>query len=134
MMCKRAWLYSSRAGKEDRITVLRSKELVEYAKEQDYLIVGKTNEICHKENGFRDGLDDIVVPAAEAGQMDVVLVKSVSVISSDLETLYELVEYLECLNVEVIALDSGLLDAFAINKMCEAVEKSEEFYEYIQGE
>lgn len=99
---KRAWLYCRIDAPEDTHGALKGqkKELIDYAEQMGFVVVGESEDIESGLDFGRTGLAE-VMKAAGDGRMDVLLVKKFDRLGRDTVKLLELLRGLDQLGVEL---------------------------------
>jgi DNA invertase Pin-like site-specific DNA recombinase len=99
---KRAWAYCRIDAPEDQHGCLKGqrKELLDYAEQMDFEVVGESQDTGSGLNFDRNGLAE-VMEAAEEGKMDVLLVVNISRLGRDAEKTLDLLCGLAQLDIEV---------------------------------
>ena len=99
---QRAWIYCRIDAPEDTHGALKGqkKELVDYAEQMGFAVVGESQDIGSGLNFDRAGLAE-AMKAAGDGKMDVLLVKKVDRLGRDTAKLLEFLRGLEQLGVEL---------------------------------
>ncbi|OLN30612.1 MULTISPECIES: recombinase family protein [Desulfosporosinus] len=99
---KRAWIYCRIDAPEDTHGVLKGqkRELMDYAEQIGFVIVGESEDIGSGLDSDRHGLAEIMKAAGD-GRMDVLLVKKVDRLGRDTAKLLEFLRGLEQLGVEL---------------------------------
>ncbi len=98
---RRAWLYCRVAHLDTFASEIQRDELQAYAKTHGFEIVGITAEYASGRDNSREGLAE-VFNAADGGQMDVLLVKSISRLSRNVTTVDACLRRLKKQHVKVI--------------------------------
>lgn len=99
---KRAWIYCRIDAPEDSHGALKGqkKELMDYAEQMGFTVVGESEDIGSGLDSDRTGLAE-VMKAAGVGKMDVLLVKKLDRLGRDTVKLLELLRGLDQLGVEL---------------------------------
>ncbi|KJR45592.1 hypothetical protein UF75_4027 [Desulfosporosinus sp. I2] len=99
---QRAWIYCRIDAPEDAHGAMKGqkKELMDYAEQMGFLVVGESEDIGSGLDFDRAGLAE-VMKAAGDGRMDVLLVKKLDRLGRDTAKLLELLRGLEQLNIEL---------------------------------
>jgi hypothetical protein len=99
---KRAWIYCRIDAPEDSHGALKGqkKELIEYAEQMGFVVVGEAEDIGSGLDFDRAGLAE-VMKAAGDGKMDVLLVKKLDRLGRDTAKLLEFLRGLDKLGVEL---------------------------------
>jgi len=99
---KRAWIYCRIDAPEDTHGALKGqkKELMDYAEQMGFVVIGESEDIGSGLNSDRTGLAE-VMKAAGDGRMDVLLVKKVDRLGRDTAKLLELLRGLDQLGVKL---------------------------------
>jgi hypothetical protein len=99
---KRAWIYCRIDAPEDIHGALKGqkKELIDYAEQMGFIVVGESVDIGGGLDSDRPGLAE-VMKAADDGRMDVLLVKKVDRLGRDTAKLLEFLRGLDQLGVEL---------------------------------
>ncbi|MDT3698357.1 MAG: recombinase family protein [Thermincola sp.] len=99
---KRAWIYCRIDAPEDTHGTLKGqkKELMDYAEQMGFAVVGESEDIGSGLDFDRAGLAE-VMKAAGDGKMDVLLVKKLDRLGRDTAKLLELLRGLDQLGVEL---------------------------------
>lgn len=114
---KGVWIYSRVANKQGENELEKQKvELITFAKEKGYEIIGSSQDIGSGLDYGRKGLKEII-EAAESGNVDMVLVKSLSTIGRD---LFKIHEVLNLLSPNVSAIISPIEGVMQISTMLQS--------------
>lgn len=99
---KRAWTYCRIDALEDQHGCLKGqrKELLDYAEQMGFEVVGESQDTGSGLNFDRNGLTE-VMEAAEKGEMDVLLVVSVSRLGRDTAKTMDFIRGLDQLGIEL---------------------------------
>ena len=99
---KRAWIYCRIDAPEDTHGVLKEqkRELMDYAEQMGFVIVGESEDIGSGLDFDRAGLKE-VMKAAEDGKMDVLLLKKLDRLGRDTTKTLELLQGLDQLGVQI---------------------------------
>jgi len=99
---QRAWIYCRIDAPEDTHGALKGqkKELMDYAEQMGFVVVGESEDIGSGLDSDRTGLAE-VMKAAGDGRMDVLLVKKLDRLGRDTAKLLELLRGLDQLGVEL---------------------------------
>jgi len=98
---KRAWIYCRIDAPEDAHGALKGqkKELIDYAEQMGFAVVGESQDIGSGLNLVRGGLAKVMTAAGD-GEMDVLLVKKLDRLGRDTAKLLELLRGLNQLGIE----------------------------------
>ncbi|WP_139024199.1 recombinase family protein [Desulfosporosinus sp. OT] len=102
----RAWIYCRVAHPDDMALKFQQEQMAEYARKQDWEVVGMTAEQGSGLDFNRKGLKE-VIEAVEAERVDIVLAKSVCRIGRDVYKTMECVEWMNQYGVKLITADNG---------------------------
>jgi DNA invertase Pin-like site-specific DNA recombinase len=99
---QRAWIYSRIDAPEDTHGALKGqkKELINYAEQMSFVVVGESEDIGSGLDYDRAGLAEIMKAAGD-GKMDVLLVKKLDRLGRDTAKLLEIIKGLDKLGVEI---------------------------------
>ena len=99
---KRAWLYCRIDAPEDQHGCLKGqrKELLDYAEQMGFEVVGESQDTGSGLNFDRNGLAEVMEAAADS-KMDVLLIANLSRLGRDAEKTMELLRGLDRLGIEV---------------------------------
>lgn len=99
---KRAWIYCRIDAPEDAHGSLKGqkKELFDYAEQLGFEVIGSSEDIGSGLNFDRSGLTE-VLEAADAGKMDVLVIKNLSRLGRDTAKTIELVQKLNERNIRI---------------------------------
>lgn len=99
---QRAWIYSRIDAPEDTHGALKGqkKELMDYAEQMGFVVVGESEDIGSGLDFDRAGLAE-VMKAAGDGKMDILLIKKLDRLGRDTAKLLEFLRGLEQLGVEL---------------------------------
>ncbi len=99
---KRAWIYCRIDAPEDSHGALKGqkKELMDYAEQMGFVVVGESEDIGSGLNFDRDGLAEVMNVAGDS-KMDVLLVKKLDRLGRDTAKLLEFLRGLDQLGVEL---------------------------------
>lgn len=99
---KRAWIYCRIDAPEDAHGSLKGqkKELFDYAEQLGIVVVGSSEDIGSGLNFNRSGLAE-VLEAADAGKMDVLIIKNLSCLGRDTAKTIELIKKLTEKNINI---------------------------------
>ena len=99
---KRAWTYCRIDAPEDQHGCLKGQriDLLEYAEQMGFEVVGESQDTGSGLNFDRNGLTE-VMEAAEKGEMDVLLVVSVSRLGRDTAKTMDFIRGLDQLGIEL---------------------------------
>ncbi|MEA5024551.1 hypothetical protein SDC9_20772 [bioreactor metagenome] len=100
--CKRAWIYCRIDAPEDTHGALKGqkKELIDYAEQMGFVVVGESEDIESGLEFGRLGLAEVMKVAGD-GRMDVLLVKKLDRLGRDTVKLLELLRGLDQLGIEL---------------------------------
>lgn len=101
---KRAWIYCRTAYPDATSLAIQEKNMIDYAKAQDFSIAGVTSEHGSGLDFSRDGIK-AVSHAIEAGEVDVLLVKNLSRLGRDMEETDVFLHWLKKHHVNLICAD-----------------------------
>ena len=107
---QRAWIYCRIDAPEDTHGALKGqkKELVDYAEQMGFVVVGESEDTGSGLDFDRTGLAEVMTAAGD-GKMDVLLVKKVDRLGRDTAKLLELLRGLDQLGVELYSPLEGLI-------------------------
>ena len=99
---QRAWIYCRIDAPEDTHGALKGqkKELINYAEQMSFVVVGESEDIGSGLDYDRAGLAEIMKAAGD-GKMDVLLVKKLDRLGRDTAKLLEIIKGLDKLGVEI---------------------------------
>lgn len=99
---QRAWIYCRIDAPEDTHGALKGqkKELMNYAEQMGFVVVGESEDIGCGLDSDRTGLAEVMMAAGD-GRMDVLLVKKVDRLGRDTAKLLELLRGLDQLGLEL---------------------------------
>ena len=99
---KRAWTYCRIDAPEDEHDCLKGqrKELLDYAEQMDFEVVGESQDTGSGLSFERNGVTEIM-EAAEKGKMDVLLIVNVSRLGRDTAKTMDFIRGLDQLGVEL---------------------------------
>lgn len=99
---KRAWIYCRIDAPEDAHGSLKGqkKELFDYAQQLGMAVVGSSEDIGSGLNFNRSGLVE-VLEAADAGKMDVLVIKNLSRLGRDTTKTIEFIKKLDERNIRI---------------------------------
>jgi len=99
---KRAWTYCRIDAPEDEHDCLKGqrKELLDYAEQMDFEVVGESQDTGSGLSFDRNGVTEIM-EAAEKGKMDVLLVVSISRLGRDTAKTMAFIQGLEQLDIGI---------------------------------
>jgi len=110
MNSKRTWIYSRTAYPDDHTLVRQQADLMDYAEEQGFEVVGCTAEHASGLDTSRKGLRE-VFDAVDAGKVDLLLVKDVSRLGRNVMAVCDCLNWLKERSVDVICVDGRDLRA-----------------------
>lgn len=104
---KKAFLYSRVASHEncEETLNIQQKNLIDYAKSNDYKIVESISEVQSGRNINRSGIASIMA-SAKLGLFDTLILTNIARIGRDINQVGKLLTKLKNLGIEVISLDS----------------------------
>lgn len=99
---KRAWTYCRIDAPEDQHGCLKGqrKELMDYAEQMGFEVVGESQDTGSGLNFDRNGLTEVMAAAVE-GKMDVLLIVNISRLGRDSEKTRDFIHGLEQLDIEL---------------------------------
>ncbi len=99
---KRAWAYCRIDAPEDQHGCLKGqrKELLDYAEQMGFEVVGESQDTGSGLNFDRNGLTEVIEAASE-GKMDVLLVVNVPRLGRDAEKTMDFIRGLDQLGIEL---------------------------------
>jgi Site-specific recombinases, DNA invertase Pin homologs len=107
---QRAWLYCRIDAPEDNHGALKGqkKELMDYAEQMGFEVVGESEDLGNELNFERAGLTEVMKAAGE-GKMDVLLVKKLDRLGRDTVKTLEFIRGLEQLGIELYSPLEGII-------------------------
>jgi DNA invertase Pin-like site-specific DNA recombinase len=119
---KRAWLYCHIDAPKDEHGCIKGqrKELMNYAGQIGFEIVGSSEDIGSSLNFDHSGLTE-VMKAAEAGKMDVLLVKEISRFGRDTSKTMACVRKLNKLGIRIYSPLEGEIKFNQFEQLCRGI-------------